>query len=98
MSIRLGLKTAENIKIREIELHHVNFAERYGEPMPLDTWEKIGYSDLLKLIPNLDTIRFTNMSMSVIWLKSLFGSLKTDWLNAKTPEWVSKLNKINLSY
>ena len=80
MSIRLGLKTAENIKIREIELHHVNFAERYGEPMPLDTWEKIGYSDLLKLIPNLDTIRFTNMSMSVIWLKSLFGSVKIDWL------------------
>ena len=84
MSVRLGLKSAENIQIKEIELHHVNFADRYGEPMPLDTWEKIGYTDLLKLIPKLDTLRFSNMSMSVICIKSLFGAIKPEALKELT--------------
>lgn len=85
--VRLGFKTAKEIKLRDLELHYVNYKETYGEPMPLDTFEKIDLVSLLKVVTTVDSLRFSNISFSVVSTKALLEAV-----NAKALKEISLVN------
>ena len=76
--IRIGLKSAENIDLKELELHYVNYGEGKDEPIAVDQWEKIGFVGLIKVIPKIETLRISSITVAPITLQSIFSEINLE--------------------
>ncbi|CAI2366739.1 unnamed protein product [Moneuplotes crassus] len=74
--IRLGFKSAKSVALKELEVHYVNYLDTYGEPMADDRVEEIKLISLLEFVPNIDTLRMSNISLSVSNIDKIFEVIK----------------------